>query len=104
MYTDAIRKDELDSMFTSSHAIDLYTHCILKHTDWPLYSYSLKDIARYLGFNWRDKTPSGALSIQWFNEYLKDLDQTKLQRILDYNEDDCKATMIIKDFLVDSSP
>lgn len=103
MYPDVISVEELDAMFTTNHAIDLYSQCILKYTDWPLYSYSLKDIARYLKFNWRDKTPSGALSIQWFNEYLKDLDPAKLQRILDYNEDDCKATMVIKDYLAKAS-
>ena len=103
MYPDVISVEELDSMFTSNHAIDLYSDCVLKYTDWPLYSYSLKDIAKYLGFAWRDKTPSGALSIQWFNEYLKDNDPAKLQRIIDYNEDDCKATVVIKDFLEKSS-
>jgi len=98
-YTDVISLDEIETIFTSQHAIDLYYGCILKYTDWPLYSYSLKEIARYLGFDWRDKTPSGALSIQWFNEYLEDKDPKKLQRIIEYNEDDCKATMVIKDYL-----
>ncbi|EKD25445.1 MAG: hypothetical protein ACD_80C00056G0007 [uncultured bacterium (gcode 4)] len=103
MYPDVISVEELEAMFTTSHAIDLYSHCILKYTDWPLYSYSLKDIAKFLGFAWRDKTPSGALSIQWFNEYLKDSDPAKLKRIVEYNEDDCKATMVIKDYLANPS-
>lgn len=77
--------------------IDLYNDVILKKTDWPLGSYSIKAIAQYLGFNWRDKTPSGALSIQWFNEYLKKKDEKILKRILEYNEDDCMATMVLKD-------
>ena len=61
--------------------------------------YDGNDIAKFLKFDWRDKTPSGALSIQWFNEYLEDKDPKKLQRIIEYNEDDCKATMVIKDYL-----
>lgn len=72
---------------------------ILRFTDWPLMSYSLKDIAQYLNFNWRDKSPSGAMSIEWFNKYLETKDKKDMERILLYNEDDCKATMIIKDFL-----
>ena len=52
---------------------------------------------KYLGFKWRDETPSGALSIQWFNEYLKEKDEKILKRILEYNEDDCIATMVLKD-------
>ncbi|MGM0368759.1 MAG: ribonuclease H-like domain-containing protein, partial [Actinomycetota bacterium] len=59
----------------------------------------LKDIATYLGFSWRDKTPSGALSIQWYNEYIKTGNPDIMARILAYNEDDCRATMLIKDEL-----
>lgn len=98
-YPDVVSVEELEDLFDSSRAIDLYYDCIFKNTDWPLYSYSLKEIAQYLNFNWRDKTPSGALSIQWFNEYLQDKDPAKLQRIIEYNEDDCKATMVIRDYL-----
>ncbi|MCL4384562.1 TM0106 family RecB-like putative nuclease [Patescibacteria group bacterium] len=100
LFPDVISEEELEKLFSKERAIDLYIDVILKLTDWPLSSYSLKEIARYLNFSWRDKTPSGALSIQWYNEYLADKDPVKLQRILDYNEDDCKATMVIKDFLI----
>lgn len=103
-YPDIVSVEEIDQLFDSSHAVDLYYDCILKNTDWPLYSYSLKEIAQYLGFNWRDKTPSGALSIQWFNEYLEDKDPAKLQRIIEYNEDDCKATLAIRDYLISYVP
>lgn len=98
-YPDVVSIEEVEQFFDPIHAVDLYYDCILKNTDWPLYSYSLKEIAQYIGFNWRDKTPSGALSIQWFNEYLDDKDPEKLQRIIEYNEDDCKATLAIRDFL-----
>jgi predicted RecB family nuclease len=40
------------------------------------------------------------LSIQWYNEYLKTKDEKIIKRILEYNEDDCKAAMVLKDFLV----
>ncbi|MEK7595365.1 MAG: TM0106 family RecB-like putative nuclease [Patescibacteria group bacterium] len=99
LYPNVVTEEELEAFFDKEIAVDLYTHVILPHTDWPLGSYSVKEIAQYLGFKWRDETPSGALSIQWYNEYLKDQDPKKLQRILDYNEDDCKATMVIKDYL-----
>lgn len=98
-YPDVLQEHEVEDLFNEVHAVDLYK-IISSKTDWPLYSYSLKEIARYLGFKWRDISPSGALSIQWFNEYLKDEDPVKLQRIIDYNEDDCKATLIIKDELI----
>ena len=100
LYPDVVREEELENFFDKENAVDLYTHVIYPYTDWPLGSYSVKDIAQYLGFKWRDETPSGALSIQWYNEYLKDKDPDKLKRILEYNEDDCRATVVIKDYLV----
>jgi len=96
-YPDVISEEDVVNFFENTNVIDLYNDIIIKKTDWPLGSYSIKAIAQYLGFKWRDETPSGALSIQWFNEYLKEKDEKILKRILEYNEDDCIATMVLKD-------
>ena len=63
--------------------------------------------ARLTGFSWRDVDPGGANSIAWYNEYLSAVGPERaserarlLQRILDYNEDDCKATEHIRDWFV----
>ena len=95
-FPDVISSQELEGFFDNPNSIDLY-QIVTKYTDWPLSSYSLKELATFLKFKWRDETPSGALSIQWFNEYLKSKSDTMLKRILEYNEDDCKATMVLKD-------
>jgi len=97
IYPEVISEEELEIFFSNPNVIDLYTDIVSKNTDWPVGSYSLKALAQYLGFKWRDETPSGALSIQWFNEYLENKDEKVLDRILKYNEDDCKATMVLKD-------
>lgn len=97
-YPDVISEKELEAFFANPNVIDLY-QIVLKQTDWPVGSYSLKALAMYLGFKWRDETPSGALSIQWFNDYLETKDPQILERILLYNEDDCIATMVLKDGL-----
>ncbi|PLX25739.1 hypothetical protein C0580_01520 [Candidatus Parcubacteria bacterium] len=97
-YPDVISEKELESFFENPNVIDLYG-VVLKNTDWPLSSYSIKSLAVYLEFKWRDETPSGALSIEWFNKYIETGDKKILKRILLYNEDDCKATMILKDAL-----
>lgn len=98
-YPDVVTQAELDAFFDNSNTVDLYTDIILKNTDWPLSSYSVKEIATSLGFHWRDETPSGALSIKWYNDYLESGDEKIMQRILDYNEDDCKAMMAVKEAL-----
>ena len=102
-YPDLISEVKVAQFFDSPNVIDLYTSIVSKHTDWPLGSYSIKALATYIGFRWRDETPSGALSIQWFNEYLNSGDETMLRRILEYNEDDCRATMVLKDKLMELS-
>jgi predicted RecB family nuclease len=100
-YPDVATLDDVEWLYQKNRAIDLYFDVILKHTDWALSSYSLKAIAQYLGFKWRDETPSGALSIEWYNRYLETKDSEIMNRIILYNEDDCKATMVIKDALVE---
>ncbi len=97
-YPDVISEEDLALLFARPTCIDLY-EIVIKNTDWPLGSYGIKAIAQYLGFEWRDETPSGALSIQWFNEFIKTGDRTLFDRVLAYNEDDCRATMVVKDYL-----
>ena len=70
---------------------------VLKATEWPTRDHSIKTLASYLGFQWRDESPSGAESIEWFDRWIKTGDPTVKQRILDYNEDDCRATRVLLD-------
>ena len=70
--------EEVEDFFENPNVIDLY-QIVQKQTDWPVGSYSLKALATYLGFEWRDETPSGALSIQWFNNYIESNDKDILK-------------------------
>jgi len=98
-YPDVISEDDVEAFFENEASLDLYYDLVKKYTDWGTYSYGVKALAQHLGFKWRDPNPSGAASIQWFNEWCKDRSTEKLQRILDYNEDDCIAMMVLKDEL-----
>ncbi|MBI5778420.1 MAG: TM0106 family RecB-like putative nuclease [Planctomycetes bacterium] len=78
---------------------DLYSDLVFRYSDWPVYSYGLKHIAAQIGFKWRDPDPSGANSIVWYNDYLANPgDEGKIQRIIDYNEDDCRAMVVLTDY------
>jgi predicted RecB family nuclease len=66
----------------------------------PIESYALKAIARWLGFEWRDKEATGAKCIYWYDLWLETGDRTLLEIIQRYNEDDCRATRNVKDWLV----
>ena len=66
----------------------------------PLYFYSLKDVAKHLGFRWRATDASGANSVLWFQEWCEKKDRSLFQKIVDYNEDDVRATAHLKDWLI----
>ncbi|MDZ8224739.1 TM0106 family RecB-like putative nuclease [Nostoc sp. ChiVER01] len=66
----------------------------------PIESYALKAIARWLGFEWREKEASGAKCIYWYDQWLETGDRSLLEIIQSYNEDDCRATLRVKNWLV----
>lgn len=66
----------------------------------PVESYALKPIARWLGFEWRDPQANGSQSICWYDQWLETGERHYLEAILRYNEDDCRATYHLKDWLV----
>jgi len=101
-YPDVCSTDNVEELFEPGHAIDLYD-VVKKSTEWPTWDFSIKTLAKYLGFSWRDTHPSGAASIEWFHRWIESGDSLIRQRILDYNEDDCRATRVLRD-AVESLP
>ncbi|MGB8196856.1 MAG: TM0106 family RecB-like putative nuclease [Acidimicrobiales bacterium] len=62
----------------------------------------LKQLASAAGFQWRDVHPSGEASMLWYEVATRGVDAdaaVSRQRILDYNEDDCRATKALRDWL-----
>ncbi|MGM3307655.1 TM0106 family RecB-like putative nuclease [Anabaena sp. WFMT] len=79
--------------------VDIYEQ-LTQNVALPIESYALKAIARWLGFEWRDQDASGAKCIYWYDQWLETSDRTLLELIQRYNEDDCRATHKVKDWLV----
>ncbi len=96
-YPDVITDVDLESMFSANIAVDLYLDVVKSKTEWPTNDYSIKTLATYLGFKWRDKEPSGAASIEWYHRWIETGDVAIRHRILDYNEDDCIAMRVLLD-------
>ncbi len=67
-------------------------------TDGPL---GLKSLATHAGFSWRDPEPSGEASMLWFEDAVADGPSASASRdrILAYNEDDCRATLALREWL-----
>jgi predicted RecB family nuclease len=89
--------EAVEETFALSAMVDLYTDVVKKSTEWPCYDQSIKTLAQFLGFRWRDTHPSGAASIEWYSRWIESGDPAIRQRILDYNEDDCLATGVVVD-------
>ena len=86
-----------------SRCVDLHAEVIASVT-LPVENYSLKTLAGWLGFQWRQQGVSGEQSVCWYDRWLKTGDRSFLDAILRYNEDDCRATRHLKDWLVDFLP
>jgi predicted RecB family nuclease len=96
-YPDICTPEAVDQLFEPTRAVDLYADVVLRATEWPTRDYSLKTLAKYLGFKWRDTHPSGAASVEWFDRWCRERNPEVRHRILDYNEDDCRATRVLLD-------
>ncbi len=88
---------EIEELFSPAQSVDLYFDVVKSKTEWPTRNYSIKTLAQYLGFLWRDTDPSGASSIEWYHRWVESKDDSIKKRILEYNEDDCVATRVLLD-------
>jgi predicted RecB family nuclease len=85
------------------NTIDLHSK-LVESAVLPLYFYSLKDVAGYLGYKWDDPGAGGAESVVWYNDWLEKHDDAIMKKILKYNEDDVRATFLIKEWLQSQKP
>ena len=100
-YPSVCNAVDIEELFDPCKAVDLFFDVVKKATEWPTRDYTIKSLATFLGFNWRDTHPSGAASIEWFDRWIRTGEQSIKQRILDYNEDDCVATRVVLDGIRD---
>ncbi|MDB9313601.1 TM0106 family RecB-like putative nuclease [Spirulina sp. CS-785/01] len=83
-----------------SRFVDIH-HWIVTSTTLPVENYSLKTLAKWLGFAWRDQAVSGDQTVCLYDKWLKVGDRSLLDTIIRYNEDDCRATYHLKTWLED---
>ena len=96
-YPDVASEENVLALFDEPRFVDLYSDVVRPKMIWPTHSMSIKTLATHLGFRWRDTDPSGAASVQWFHEWIESGDEAIWNRILEYNEDDCRAMRVLAD-------
>lgn len=78
------------------HFVDLLP--IVKRHYFGLYGLGIKNVAPAFGFRWRDDDPGGLQSQAWLQEARAGSLEAR-QRILHYNEDDVRATAVLREGL-----
>ena len=61
----------------------------------PTYSNGLKEIARFLGFEWTDPSASGLQSIVWRSRWEESGALTDRGKLIAYNSEDCEALSLV---------
>ncbi len=89
--------EEIDLL--KSRFIDLHT-LIRKSWILPIKNYGLKTVSNFLGFEWEQKNISGSKAIYWWIQYQITQKEVFLKKILNYNKDDCLATLHIAEYLI----
>ena len=94
--------DEITELGAAPHWVDLYE--ISKPLLWPTRRTSLKDVAKLAGFSWHATDAGGGNSIVWYQIAcgLAPGDADDMQdKLLTYNEDDVRATLVLRHWLSD---
>ena len=72
---------------------------IHSHVYFPTYSNGLKEIGRFLGFLRDDENATGLQSIIWRQKWQETKVPDCRARLLQYNQDDCRALKVVCDFI-----
>lgn len=98
--------EELSDLFDTPGWVDMYP-TVSRQVVWPTEDMTLKSVASFCGHTWRDTDPSGANSMAWYRQAIAEGDSPERRaaraRILAYNEDDCDATLAIRNWLSKAS-
>lgn len=81
----------------SFNLLNIFTHNIYP----PTYSNSLKDIARFLKFDWSEKDASGLQSIVWRYNWELTQNADLKNKLSTYNLEDCKALIKIIEWIIE---
>ena len=98
-----IVEQEVEALIASGLFVDLYP-IVTGALQVGVESYGLKHIERLTGYQRSHDIDRGAGAVIEYEHWMRDGDGTRLQRIARYNEDDVRATLAVRDWLVDHRP
>ncbi len=72
---------------------------IFAHIYFPTYSNALKDLARFVGFEWSEPTAGGAQAVMWRTEWEQSHDPALKYKLVNYNAEDCEGLRRLVNFV-----
>ncbi len=92
------REDDVDTFLRDELFVDLYA--VVRQALWISQpSYSIKKVEALYGFSRATQTKAGDDSIVMFESWLESQDPAILEDIRRYNEDDCRSTFVLREWL-----
>jgi predicted RecB family nuclease len=99
----ATREDRVDDLLRRKVFVNLYT-VVRQGLRAGVSSYSLKEVEALTQFARQAELRSGTRAVLAYERWMATRDGTLLQKIAAYNDDDCRATLAVRDWLVAHRP
>ncbi|HEY4137107.1 MAG TPA: TM0106 family RecB-like putative nuclease, partial [Casimicrobiaceae bacterium] len=103
MGTYATREDEVDELLRRGVFVNLHT-VVRQGLRAGVESYSLKEVEALVPYIRRAEVRSGMDAVLAYEQWMSKRREALLESIADYNEDDCRATRALRDWLVAQHP
>lgn len=98
-----VAEAELDHLIQTGLFVDLFP-IVTGAMQVGVESYGLKHIERLAAYERSHEIDRGAGAVVEYEHWMKDRDDARLERIARYNEDDVRATMAVRDWLIEQRP
>ena len=99
----AVREAEIDDLLRQEVLVDLY-RIVKQALRASVETYSIKDIEKLYGFERTADVAGGAESVVLFEQWLEARDDALLEGIRAYNEEDCRSTFELHEWLLAQRP
>jgi len=99
----ATREDAMDALLRREVFVDLHS-VVRQGLRAGVPGYSLKDVEALPAFRRQARVTSGTRAVLAYEQWMATRAAARLEEIAAYNEEDCRATLALRDWLVEHRP